>query len=144
MNVKSKIAIDFLIQLVDQAVSVPPVFDHPPTPECGSTIGVNAERNGELHVEAADDDCRPDGDAERGRRARGRDVDAALPTTGNPVSTNFSWTPGLANAGTTNIVTFTATDTRNLQRMLDLTIQVSTCADQRRLQRRQRLHDRLL
>ena len=55
-NVKSKIAVDFLIQFVNQNAGVPPVFDHPPTPACGSTININAGGTANFTVQASDSD----------------------------------------------------------------------------------------
>jgi hypothetical protein len=54
-TVKSKIAVDFLIQLVQQ-VGSPPVFNGP-TPACGSTLNVDSNDNLIFTVQASDIDA---------------------------------------------------------------------------------------
>ena len=48
-----------------------------------------------------------------------------LPTTGNPVTSTFNWTPTAAQTGS-HVVTFTATDDTGLQELCSLTIQVTS------------------
>jgi hypothetical protein len=125
-NVKSKIAVDFLIQLVDQA-GVPPVFDHPPTPACGSTIGVSPGGTATFTVQASDTDFGQTVTLNAVGLPSGATLAPPLPTTGNPVSTVFSWVPGGGDAGTTHVINFTAADTANQQAQCSITVQVSQC-----------------
>ena len=50
-----------------------------------------------------------------------------LPTTSNPVSSVFNWVTDGGDAGTTHVITFTATDTANQQAQCSITIQVAQC-----------------
>jgi cysteine-rich repeat protein len=124
--VKSKIAVDFLIQIVPQA-GVPPVFDHPPTPQCGTTININPGATASFTVQASDSDFGQTVTLNAVGLPSGATLTPALPTTANPVSSGFSWTPGGGDAGTTHVMTFTATDSASLQTQCSLTIQVAQC-----------------
>lgn len=125
-NVKSRIAVDFLIQLVDQA-GVPPVFDHPPTPACGSTLDVNPGDTATFTVQASDTDFGQTVTLNAVGLPAGATLTPLLPTTSNPVSTVFDWVTGGGDAGTTHVITFTATDTANQQAQCSITIQVAQC-----------------
>ena len=126
-NVKSKIAVDFLIQLVDQGAGVPPVFDHPPTPACGSTINVNPGATASFTVQASDSDFGQTVTLNAVGLPSGATLTPPLPRSGNPVSSLFSWVTGGGDAGTTHVMTFTATDTANQQSQCSVTIQVAQC-----------------
>ena len=126
-NVKSRIAVDFLIQLVDQNAGVPPVFDHPPTPACGSTININAGGTANFTVQASDSDFGQTVTLNAVGLPAGATLTPPLPTTTNPVSTTFNWVSTLADAGMAHVVTFTANDTANQQAQCSITIQVAQC-----------------
>jgi Putative Ig domain len=124
-NAKSKVAVDFFIQLV-------PIVNHPPTfsqPQCGTTFNVNTGQQVSFSVQASDQDA---GDIVQLNAAgvpQGATMTPQLPTSGNPVSSTFSWTPTLAQAGTYQ-VTFSATDQSNQQALCSVTINaVSTCGN---------------
>lgn len=125
-NVKSKIAVDFLIQLVNQA-GVAPVFDHPPTPQCGSTITVNPGATVSFTAQASDVDFGQTVTLNAVGMPSGATLTPPLPITANPVSSLFSWPTTGGDAGTTHIVSFTATDNANLQASCSITIVVNQC-----------------
>ena len=125
--VKSKVAVDFLIQLVSQGAGVPPVFDHPPTPQCGSTINLVPGVTAGFTVQASDSDFGQTVSLNAVGLPSGATLTPALPLTGNPVSSAFSWVTGGGDAGTTHVITFTATDSASLQSQCTITIQVAQC-----------------
>lgn len=125
-NVKSRIALDFLIQLIEQA-GAPPVFDHPPTPQCGSTISVNPGDVVSFTVQASDVDFGQDVTLNAVGVPSGATFTPNLPTTDNPVSSLFSWTTGGGDAGTNHVVSFTATDSASLQTQCSVTISIGQC-----------------
>ncbi|MEO8601580.1 MAG: right-handed parallel beta-helix repeat-containing protein [bacterium] len=125
--VKSRIAVDFLIQVVEQQAGVPPVFDHPPTPQCGSTISVNPGSPVSFTIQASDVDFGQTVTLNAVGMPSGASFAPGLPITANPVSSMFSWLPGGFDAGTTHIVAFTATDSASLQTQCSVTIQVGSC-----------------
>jgi len=124
--VKSKIAVDFLIQLVQQA-GVPPVFDHPPTPACGSAITVNPGDTVSFTVQASDTNFGQTVTLNGVGLPAGATMTPTLPTTANPVSSAFAWTTDGGDAGTTQVVTFTATDSASLQAQCSVTLIVNQC-----------------
>lgn len=124
--VKSKIAVDFLIQIVDQA-GVAPTFDEPPTPECGSTVTVDPGDAVSFTVQASDADFGQTVTLNAVGVPSGASVTPSLPTTANPVSSLFSWPTTGADAGTTHIVSFTASDSASLQASCSITITVNQC-----------------
>lgn len=121
-NVKSKVAVDFLIQLVP-VVGVPPVFDSPPTPACGSTLTVNAGNMLNFTVLASDSDPGQTVTLNVAGLPVGATMTPSLPTSGNPVNSTFSWTPAGAQVGM-HVVTFTATDDTGQQALCSVTIEV--------------------
>ena len=126
-TVKSRIAVDFIIQLVDQNAGVAPVFDHPPTPACGSTINISAGGTANFTVQASDSDFGQTVTLNAVGLPAGATLTPPLPTTTNPVSTTFNWVSTLADAGMAHVVTFTANDTANQQAKCSITIQVAQC-----------------
>ncbi|MBX3025397.1 right-handed parallel beta-helix repeat-containing protein [bacterium] len=125
-NVKSKIAVDFLIQLVSQS-GTPPVFDHPPTPACGSTITVNPGAVVSFTAQASDVDFGQTVTLNAVGMPSGATFTPSLPTTANPVSSVFTWNTIGGDAGTTHVVTMTATDSSNLQASCSVNITVNQC-----------------
>lgn len=125
-TVKTRIAVDFLIQLVQQA-GTPPVFDRPPTPQCGSTISVNPGDAVSFTVQASDVDFGQNVTLNAVGVPSGATFTPSLPATANPVSSAFAWTPGGGAAGTNHVIAFTATDSANLQAQCSVTISVGHC-----------------
>ncbi|MGH7786482.1 MAG: hypothetical protein ACRERC_06415, partial [Candidatus Binatia bacterium] len=121
-NVKSKIAVDFLIQLVAQA-GVAPVFSQP---ACGSTINVNPGDPVSFTVQASDTDFGQTVTLNVAGLPVGASMTPGLPTTGNPVSSVFAWTPSVEDSGP-RVVNFSATDSAMLQSSCVVTIVVAAC-----------------
>lgn len=122
-NVKSKSAVDFLIQLVPVA-GAPPAFDHTPTPACGSTINGNVGSPISFTVQASDTDSGQTVTLNAVGLPPGATMTPALPANGNPVSSVFSWTPG-PGEDSVYVMTFTATDNTGLQTLCSHTLEVS-------------------
>lgn len=119
--VKSKTAVDFLIQLTTQ-VGSPPVFDQPPSPVCGSTLNAPVGVPLAFNVQASD----ADGDTVTLNGVGvppGATMTPGLPTTGNPVSSQFSWTPTAGQVGN-YVVTYSASDGTGQQALCSYTIVV--------------------
>ncbi|MGR3309780.1 MAG: MopE-related protein [Candidatus Brocadiales bacterium] len=118
----SQVPLDFLIQLVP-VVGVPPVFDDPPTPACGSTITGNIGSLMSFTIQASD----PDVDDIVSLNVAGMPPSAtmtpSLPTSGNAVSSTFNWTPTPGEAGVF-AMSFTATDSNAQQALCTITVQV--------------------
>jgi hypothetical protein len=103
--VKSKIAVDFFIQLV-------PVVNHAPSftsPVCGTTVVGSTGQPVSFQVAASDVDSGDVVTLNGVGIPSGATMTPALPTTGNPVSSTFGWTPTLAQAGN-YVLNFSATD----------------------------------
>ncbi len=124
-NVKGKVAVDFFIQLVPD-VNDPPVFT---APTCGSTIGGLAGTPITFNVSASDGDAGDVVTLNVAGLPAGASMAPPLPTAGNPVSSVFSWTPMIGQAGS-YIVSFTATDQTSQQALCSVTLEVSSqCGD---------------
>jgi hypothetical protein len=126
---KSKVAVDFLIQLVPE-VGDPPVFDTPPTPACGSTQSIGVGGTLTFVVQASDPDTGDVVTLNAVGLPPGATMTPTLPTSGNPVSSTFSWTPAVTG---TFVVTFTATDQTFQQAICSITIEAvearNTCGE---------------
>lgn len=120
---KTSILVDFLIQITK--VSSPPIFDYSITPPASYVYQVGPGTPVSFMVRATDSDA---GDMVT-LKAVGLPVGAttspALPTSGNPVASAFSWTPTASNLGT-YVLTFVAQDNVGVQTNTSVTIQVST------------------
>ena len=98
----------------------------PPTPTCGSTrqTGVGA-----LHtftVQAGDADAGDTVVLDVTGLPPGAQLSTPLPASGNPVSTNFSWTPAAGDTGA-HVITFTAFDScASAPTTCSITIQVGS------------------
>ena len=117
---KSKVAVDFLIQLVT-AVGTPPSFSSP-TLVCGSTVNGNVGSAVNLTVQASDPDVGDTITLTAAGVPPGATFNPALPTSGNPVQTVFSWTPSATGS---TIVTFAATDSAGNQALCSVTLNIS-------------------
>lgn len=117
-----KVAVDFLIQLVDR-VGAPPVFDSPPTPICGTTLTVNTGDTLAFTVQASDPDAGDLVTLTASGLPSGAAMSPPLPASGNPVASDFSWTPTAAQLGD-YVVTFQAEDQAAQQALCSLTLRV--------------------
>jgi hypothetical protein len=117
--VKSKVAVDFIINLVDNVGATPQFV--PPTPTCGSTVSGTAGAPLSFTVTASDADAGDTVTLTAAGLPPGATMTPGLPTGGNPVSSVFAWTPD--DAGT-NVVTYAATDPAGNQALCSLTLVV--------------------
>ena len=101
-----------------------PQFDSPPTPTCGSTQTVEAGQNLSFTVQASDLDPLDPVTLTSSVLPAGATMTPALPQTGNPVSSTFSWTPTVADIGS-RTVDFTATDANDRTATCSYTIEVT-------------------
>ena len=123
--IKGKVAVDFFIMLVPD-VNEPPVFNQP---ACNSTVNAQTGIPFAFTVEASDPDAGDVVTLNAAGLPAGASMVPSLPTSGNPVSSMFDWTPLVSQAGS-YVVTFTATDTNNQQALCPITIVVGTqCGD---------------
>jgi hypothetical protein len=104
-NAKSKVAVDFFIQLVPAAGN-PPAFTAGP---CAQTLTIDVGNTLAFTVEATDPDPGDIVTLNVVGLPVGATMTPPLPTTGNPVSSDFSWTPTAGQVGT-HIMTFSAVD----------------------------------
>ncbi|MBS1645547.1 MAG: T9SS type A sorting domain-containing protein [Bacteroidetes bacterium] len=115
--------VDFLINIV--ASNTPPAFDYSVTPTNNSTIYVAPGSPVSFGVKAA---CTDIGSTVTlsvvGLPTSGTSFSTALPTTANPVSSTFSWTPTVSQIGT-YVLTFTATRNGGVQTTSAVTINVA-------------------
>ncbi|MGQ0521277.1 MAG: SdrD B-like domain-containing protein [Actinomycetota bacterium] len=120
--VRSKTAVDFLIQLTTQVGSAP-VFDQPPSPVCGSTLNTPIGAPLTFTVQASDADVADTITLNGVGIPAGATMNPVLPATGNPVSSQFSWTPTAAQAGN-HVLTFSASDGTGQQALCSYSIVV--------------------
>jgi len=124
-NDGNQIMLDFLINMV--GFSNPPAFDYTTTPTDGFVYNVIAGQNISFPIKATD----PDAGSTVSLSVSGlpsyittSNFSPAFPATGNPSQTTFSWTPGAAQIGTTNILNIVATDNVGVQNTTSVTIKV--------------------
>jgi len=120
------IELDFIIRMV--GASNPPVFDYSVTPSNGAVFNVIAGQNISFPIRATD----PDVGSTVGLSVAGlpsyittSNFSPAFPATGNPSTTNFSWTPAAAQIGSTVVLNFIATDNVGVQSTTSITIRVA-------------------
>jgi hypothetical protein len=110
-NMKSKVALDFLIQLVEEDIN-PPVIEPPAgePPICETTQVISVGQTKTFDVIGSD----PDPDDLVTLNVVGLPVGAtmspSLPIVGNPVSSSFNWTPNLGQVGL-HVASFSASST---------------------------------
>ncbi|MEP7264556.1 MAG: T9SS type A sorting domain-containing protein, partial [Bacteroidota bacterium] len=126
--IKTSVAVDFLIYVTPQILppcdnDLPPVFAAP-SPVNGNVFNLFEGQNLAFTVNAEDPDAGNVVTLNSGGTPAGSLLTPGLPNTGNPVSTDFSWTPALGSAGA-YVVTFTATDSCGLQALISYTINVA-------------------
>jgi hypothetical protein len=111
--VKSKSALDYLIQLVScpPGGCQPPEITPPPgtQPVCNTTQPVSVGGTLTFTVSASHPSSAESVTLNVAGLPPGATMSPQLPTSGNPVSSTFTWTPGQADLGTTVVVTFQAT-----------------------------------
>jgi hypothetical protein len=119
------IELDFIIKMV--GASNPPVFDYNTMPANGTVYNVIAGQNISFPIKASD----PDAGSTVGISVAGLpsyittgNFSPAMPATGNPSQTNFSWTPTAAQIGNTVVLNFIATDNVGVQSSTSVTIKV--------------------
>ncbi|MES2006154.1 MAG: choice-of-anchor D domain-containing protein [Bacteroidota bacterium] len=124
-NDGNQIMLDFIINMV--GFSNPPVFDYSVTPTNGFVYNVIAGQNISFPINATD----PDAGSTVSFSVSGlpsyittSNFSPALPATGNPSQTTFSWTPATAQIGTTNILNIIATDNVGVQSTTSVTLKV--------------------
>ena len=115
-TVKCRTAVDFLIQLVPQV-------NNPPVCTVTSPQTVLAGNNLTFGVSASDPDSGDTVTLTAAGLPVGATMTPSLPTSGNPVSSTFSWTPGAGDVGTF-VVQYAATDQVNQQDLCSVTINV--------------------
>lgn len=103
---------DFLIQLVPGR-SLAPVITPGLPAACGVTLSVDAGRLVSFDVTASDPDVGDTVTLFTGRMPAEATMSPALPVTGNPVTSTFSWTPGSRDGGLTSL-TFEAVDSNGV------------------------------
>lgn len=116
-NIKSKVAVDFILKLVD-FVGSPPAF----TSSCGTTINANAGNSVTVNVSASDPDS---GDIVTLSAIGIPSGSSFSSSPGNPASGTLSWTPTASDGGA-HLITFTATDSQLHQVTCNITIFVVT------------------
>ncbi|NVK04373.1 MAG: T9SS type A sorting domain-containing protein [Flavobacteriia bacterium] len=116
------ILMDVVFKMVQP--SNPPVFDYSVTPQNGSTIETGPGQTINFSVLASDPDAGNTVTLTAAGLPGSASMNPSLPTTGQPVASSFSWTPGPSNFGA-NIVNFTATDNFGNQTNTTVTILVS-------------------
>lgn len=104
---QTKVPLDFLIQLMP-VTSMPPKFDSP-TPDCGSTLNTNIGSTLTFTVQASDPVPAQTVTLNATGLPVGATMTPALPATGNPVSSTFSWTPAPGQNGS-HVINFTIRD----------------------------------
>jgi hypothetical protein len=118
---RTSVMVDFII-MVNQ-LSVPPVFDYSVTPPNGNVYQLAPGQSLAFQVRASDSDP---GDVVSLRGIGlppGATMTPDLPTTGNPVSSSFTWTP---TALGTTVINFVAQDLAGAQTTTAVVVNVST------------------
>jgi hypothetical protein len=119
----SNTVVDFIMLMV--APNTPPIFDYSITPINGAVFNINPGQNVNFGIKALDIDVGSTVTLSAvGLPTSNFTFTPTLPTTANPVSTNFSFTPSVSQLGI-YIITFTATRNGGIQTSTNLTINVN-------------------
>lgn len=120
----SKVALDFLIQLVP-ADPEPPVIGPPPgsPPICQTTQVFTVGQTKTFGVMASDPDASETVTLNAVALPAGATLTPPLPIAGNPVSSTFSWTPTAAQVGV-HVITFIASSSGGGFVLCSVTIEV--------------------
>ncbi len=103
-----EVPLDFIIR-ISSVVGTPPYFNYPPTPANASVLTFNAGATSGFTIQATDDDAGNTVTLSVAGAPLGSSLTPALRTSGNPVSSAFSWTPTAADIGT-YVLNFNAQD----------------------------------
>lgn len=124
--VKTQVAVDFLMFITTcSPTNATPAFVAP-SPTCGSTMTTSVGVPISFSVTASDADVADIVSLNSGGVPSGATMSPSLPTPGNPVSSTFSWTPGVGQQGS-YVVTFSASDNCGAQSLCSYTINVTAC-----------------
>jgi VCBS repeat-containing protein len=121
-NVIARVTADFLINIIAKTNNTPPAFDYAVTPADGSSFQARPGQAISFTVRANDAESNVTLNAVG--LPSGSSMSPALPATGRPVSSSFTWTPTTANLGTT-VINFSIQDVQGLQRTSSVSIKVS-------------------
>jgi hypothetical protein len=113
--------VDFKINVIAGGAGVAPTFGGP-TPTCGTTVSGTVSSPMTFDVQASDTDVGDTVSLSVSGVPVGATFTPPLPASGNPVTTQLSWTP--ASAGQ-QVITFTATDSTLQQTFCSLTLDVN-------------------
>jgi hypothetical protein len=105
-NVKSKTPVDFMM-IIKKQVGQPPSTNN--SPICNTTQNASVGKLLSLTVSASDPDAGDSVTLTSSGLPAGASMTPALPATGNPISSQFAWTPAATDIGAFAI-DFTATD----------------------------------
>ncbi len=123
----AKIAVDFLIRISNNT-GVAPTFHYTVTPADGAIINASPGQPLKFTVKAKDNDAGDNVTLTAAGVPVGASTAPVLPTSGNPVSTQFMWTPDVSDLGS-YVVVFQATDNSGRSQTTSVIIDVSqsTC-----------------
>ncbi len=122
-TLKTLVAVDFLIHVVScDPTNTAPYFTNEDS-ICGAIFYVNENELVSFTVSGADDDAGDIVELNSGGLPSGATMTPVLPTSGNPVSSVFNWTPGIGSGGSYSI-TFSITDNCGAQSLCTVTITV--------------------
>lgn len=127
-TLKSQSAVDFLINLSNAVPGAPPVFDPTGSFSCGQTFDHVAGRVLTFTVSAHDSDAGNTVTLNAIGLPGGATMTPGLPSSGNPISSTFNWTPTSAQGGS-HVIVFTATDNTGLQSQCSAIIDVKVDSD---------------
>ncbi len=105
-NQSAPVSCSFTIEVINDNVA--PVFVEP-TPTCGTTLNAYVGEEFSFTVNASDVDAGDILNLSSGNLPTGAVMNPELPMDGNPISSQFFWTPDLASVGT-HTVTYAVTD----------------------------------
>ncbi len=119
---KTKVTVDFIIKITQN--STPPIFDYLVTPTTGRVFQGTPGQAISFPISAYDNDAGNVVTLSAVGLPPGATTSPSLPTNGNPVASNFSWTPTASQFGS-YVINFTATDNIGVQSTSSVTIQIS-------------------
>ncbi|MBO2008270.1 cadherin-like domain-containing protein [Hymenobacter negativus] len=119
----TSIILDHIIQISATASNAAPVFTAP-TPPNGTVYTVTAGQLVTFGVRATDSDAGDNVNLQAVGVPSGASTAPALPTSGNPVQTTFSFTPTAAQVGNNYVISFVAQDNSAQTTTTSVTIQV--------------------
>ncbi|MBI3195054.1 MAG: HYR domain-containing protein, partial [Ignavibacteriae bacterium] len=122
-DLRTQVPVDFIIQIIQQSANTTPAFVYPPTPTNNQLFTTNIGANVSFTVQANDTDQGDVVTLNSGGLPAGATMTPNIPTTGNPVSSNFSWTPTTGQEGS-YLLNFSATDGGGAQAFSAVSINV--------------------